>query len=79
MQAFTILAAPFLLVPVVLAYWARSVFDSQIVFGGLLLVAAIVGAIFYWAGMDSAVAASTRHREKMLLELSRADGPLSLN
>ncbi len=79
MQAFTILAAPFLLVPVVLAYWARSVFDSQIVFGGLLLVAAIVGAIFYWAGLDSAVTASTRHREKMLLELSRADGPLSLN
>ena len=79
MQAFTILGAPFLLMPLVLAYWARSVFDSQIVFGGLLLVAAIVGGIFYWAGLDSAVAASTRYREKLLLELSRADGPLSLN
>lgn len=79
MQAFTILGAPFLLAPLLLAYWARSVFDSQIVFGGLLLVAAIVGCIFYWAGLDSAVSASTVHREKMLLELSRSDGPLSLN
>ena len=79
MQAFTLLGAPFLLAPLLLAYWARSVFDSQIIFGGLLLVAAIVGCIFYWAGLDSAVTASTVHREKMLLELSRSDGPLSLN
>ena len=79
MQAFTLLGAPFLLAPLLLAYWARSVFDSQIIFGGLLLVAAIVGCIFYWAGLDSAVTASTVHREKMLLELYRSDGPLSLN
>ena len=79
MQALSILCAPFLLVPLVLAYWARFVFESQLVFGGLLLIAAIVGGIFYWAGLDSAVAASGVHREKMLLELSRADGPLSLN
>ncbi len=79
MQAFTILGAPFLLAPLLLAYWARSVFDSQIVFGGLLVIATIVGGIFYWAGLDSAVSASNVHREKMLLELSRSDGPLSLN
>jgi hypothetical protein len=62
-----------------MAYWARAVFDSQIVFIGLLAVAAIVGAVFYWVGLDSAVAASARDREKMLMELSKADGPISLN
>jgi hypothetical protein len=79
MQALTILGAPFLLTPVVMAYWGRAIFDSQIVFVGLLIVAAIVGAIFYWVGLDSAVAAATRHRENMLLQLSRSDGPISLN
>jgi ABC-2 type transport system permease protein len=78
MQALTIWTAPFVLFPLALAYWSRWFFSSQIVFGGLLLVAAIVGGIFYWVGLDSAVSTAWQKREKMLLELSRSDGPLSI-
>jgi ABC-2 type transport system permease protein len=78
MQALTIWTAPFVLFPLALAYWSRWFFSSQIVFAGLLLVAAIVGGIFYWVGLDSAVSTAYLKREKMLQELSRADGPLSI-
>jgi ABC-2 type transport system permease protein len=78
MQALTIWAAPFLLLPLGLAYWSRWFFESEIVFAGLLAVAAIVGGIFYWVGLDSAVATAYEKREKMLQELSRSDGPLSV-
>jgi hypothetical protein len=61
-----------------LAYWSRWFFSSQIVFAGLLIVAAIVGGIFYWVGLDSAVSTAWLKREKMLQELSRSDGPLSI-
>jgi hypothetical protein len=78
LQAMTIFAAPFVLLPVVLAYWARSVFSSELVFVGILAIAAILGAIFYGVGLDSAVNSANEHRESMLTELSRADGPISV-
>lgn len=78
MQALTIWGAPILLFPLALAYWSRWFFSSELVFAGLLLVAAIVGGIFYWVGLDSAVNTAYEKREKMLLELSRSDGPVSL-
>lgn len=77
LQAMTILAAPVVLLPVVLAYWARSVFSSEIVFAGILAIAAILGAIFYGVALDSAVNTATERRESLLMELSRADGPIS--
>jgi len=80
MQAPSIWSAPFLLLPIVLAYWARVVFASEIVFGGVLVIAAVVGGIFYRVGLDSAVDSATavRNREAMLMQLSRSDGPLSV-
>lgn len=78
MQALSIWTAPLLLLPIVLAYWARAVFESEIVFVGVLLIAAIVGGIFYYVGLDSAVTAATQRREAMLTELAKADGPLSI-
>ncbi len=78
LQALTIFAAPFVLLPVVLAYWARSVFENEFVFAGILAIAAILGAIFYWVGLDSAVNSANLRREAMLVELSRADGPISV-
>lgn len=78
MQALTILAAPFLLLPLALAYWARWFFGNQLVFAGILLIAAIVGAIFYGVGLASAVESAQACRENMLQELSRSDGPLSV-
>ena len=55
LQALTIFAAPVVLLPVVLAYWARAVFGNEVVFVAILIVAAILGAIFYKIGLDSAV------------------------
>ena len=78
LQALTILAAPVVLLPVVLAYWARSVFANEFIFAGILAVAAVLGAIFYSVGLDSAVQSAVARRETMLLELSRADGPISI-
>lgn len=78
LQALTIWITPFLLLPIVLAYWARHVFHSQIVFAGLLLIAGIVGGIFYHVALDSAVSAASQKRESMLTELTRSDGPLSI-
>ena len=77
-QALTIWAAPVLLLPIVLAYWARAVFDNELVFGGILLIAAIVGGIFYMVGLESAANTAVKAREPMLMQLSRADGPLSI-
>ncbi len=76
-QALSIWTAPLLLLPIGLAYWARAVFENQIVFSGVLLIAAIVGGIFYRVGLDSAVDSAVRTRESMLMHLSRSDGPLS--
>jgi hypothetical protein len=80
MQALSIWTAPLLLLPIGLAYWARAVFENEIVFGAVLLIAAIVGGIFYRVGLDSAVDSATaaRSREAMLIQLSRSDGPLSI-
>jgi len=78
MQALSVWTAPFLLLPIGLAYWARAIFDNEIVFSGVLLIAAIVGCIFYRVGLDSAVETALRSREAMLIQLSRSDGPLSI-
>ncbi len=77
-QALSIWAAPVLLLPIVLAYWARIVFENEFVFAGILLISAIVGGIFYTVGLDSASNSAVKGREPMLMQLSRADGPLSI-
>ena len=77
-QALTISTAPFLLLPIALAYWARAVFDNQWIFVALLAISAIVGAIFYRIGLDSSVETARRERESLLNQLSRAEGPLSV-
>jgi hypothetical protein len=74
----SIWSAPVLLLPIGLAYWARAVFQNELVFDGMLLMAAIIGGIFYKVGLDSAVSAAENRRESILLELSRSDGPLSI-
>jgi hypothetical protein len=77
LQALSIFTAPLLLLPLVLAYWARAVFENELVFAGVLAIAAIVGGIFYKVGLDSAVSAAVERRESMLMELSKSDGPIS--
>lgn len=77
MQALSIWTAPVLLLPVVLAYIARAVFHSQLAFAGVMAVALILGGVFYYVCLDSAVEAAGRRREAMLNELSRSAGPIS--
>jgi ABC-2 type transport system permease protein len=79
MNALIILCFPFVLSPVVMAYWARSVFGSELVFYGLLLLAAGFGALLYWIAMGSASNAAWMRREKMLNDLSRGEGPVSVS
>ena len=62
MQAVIVLLFPVALLPVFLAYWARYVFHSGLVFVVLLVVSAVVGTIFYLIAMDSAVSAAIRRR-----------------
>jgi ABC-2 type transport system permease protein len=77
MQALIFLFYPIALLPVTLAFWARSVFDSQLIFVLILTFAAILGAIVYWISMESAVGAALQRREKLLMELSRSEGPVA--
>jgi len=78
MQALSIWTAPFLLLPLGLAYWARLVFGNEWIFAALVAVAAVVGGVFYKIGLDSAVGTAGVKREAMLVQLSRSDGPLSI-
>jgi len=76
-QGLVFLLYPLALLPVFLAYLARYAFDSQIIFAVILSFAGAVGGILYWIAMDSAVNAATRHRERLLRELSRGEGPVA--
>ncbi|MDQ6676927.1 MAG: hypothetical protein M3Z09_06500 [Acidobacteriota bacterium] len=78
MNAVILLVFPVVMLPVGLAYWARVVFHSEPIFFALLGVAGILGAILYWMGLTSAAGAMYRRREKILTDLSRGEGPLSI-
>lgn len=79
MNALIMVCFPFVLSPVVLAYWARSVFESELVFYGLLALAAAFGGVLYWVAMGSASSAASKRREKILNDLSRGEGPVSVS
>jgi ABC-2 type transport system permease protein len=79
MQALTIWTAPLLLLPIVLAYVARTVFHSQLAFAGVMTIALLVGGVFYYVCLDSAVQAAGRRREEILNALSRSEGPISID
>lgn len=78
LQALSIWTAPVLLLPIGLAYWARAVFANDLVFAAMLLLAAVIGGVFYKIGLDSAARVASRRREAILLQLSRSEGPLSV-
>jgi hypothetical protein len=73
MQALIFLFYPIALLPVARAFWARYVFESQVLFALILAFAAGLGAVVYWIAMDSAVEAAVERREKILMELSRTE------
>jgi ABC-2 type transport system permease protein len=79
MNALIMLCFPLVLSPVVLAYWARSVFNSELVFFALIALAAAAGGVLYWIAMGSASNAAWTRREKILKDLSRGEGPVSVS
>ena len=77
LQALIFLFYPFALLPVFLAFWARQVFGSELIFSVILIFAAILGVVIYWIAMESAVRAVVQRREKILMELSGSEGPVA--
>ncbi len=79
MNALIMFCFPLVLSPLVLAYWARSVLGSELIFYGLLVLAAAFGGVLYWVAMGSASNAAWTRREKILSDLSRGEGPVSVS
>jgi len=75
-QGLLFLLYPLALLPVLLAYLARYAFASQLAFALMLGLAAIMGGVLYRVAMASAVNRSFSHREQVLQELSKGDGPV---
>jgi ABC-2 type transport system permease protein len=76
-QALILVLYPMSLLPVLLAYLARYAFKSDLAFYLVLAFAAVIGAALYWIAMDSAVATAILHRERIIRDLSGADGPIT--
>jgi ABC-2 type transport system permease protein len=79
MNALAFFMFPIGLLPVALAYWARYVFDSEVVFFGLLALAAMIAIVVYIISLESAVRTALVRKESILEELRRSDGPLSMS
>jgi ABC-2 type transport system permease protein len=77
LQALIFVFYPIALLPVFLAFWAQYVFGSQLIFLLILSFAAILGVVVYWIAIESAAGAAIQRREKILMELSRSEGPVA--
>ena len=75
-QGLLFLLYPLALIPILLAYLARYAFSSQTAFVFVLALAAGIGGVLYKISLDSAVSAAATHRERMIQELSKGEGPL---
>ncbi len=76
-QALVFLFYPVALLPVGLAYLARYAFNSVAAFYAVLGLAAAIGAGVYSMAMDSSVRAALTRRERMIRDLTTAEGPVA--
>ncbi|MCL5745583.1 MAG: hypothetical protein M1541_16945, partial [Acidobacteria bacterium] len=76
-QAVLFLAFPLALLPVFLAYLARTVLDSEAAFWGLLAFAGLLGGVVYAIAMESAVTAARSRREMLIMEMATGEGPIA--
>jgi len=76
-HALMVLVFPLLGLPVVAAYVARHVFQSQAVFAGGLAVAALMGVAMYRAALRAATRRAERERETLLAVLVPGAGPVA--
>jgi ABC-2 type transport system permease protein len=75
-QGVLFLFYPVALLPVLLAYLARYAFDSPTAFWLVLALAAGIGCMVYWLGLESAIGTAVRHREQIVQDLSQGEGPV---
>jgi ABC-2 type transport system permease protein len=76
-QGFLFLIYPVALLPVGLAFLARYAFDSETVFGLVLAGSAVLGGVFYWMALDTAVKSAATRREQLVAALTTSDGPVA--
>lgn len=74
MQALIFLLYPLALLPILLAYLARALLNSDLVFWLLIAMAAVIGGVLYWIATESARATAVRRREEILHELTQGEG-----
>jgi len=75
-QALLMLAFPFTLAPVALAYLARYAFNTEWAFFAVLFFGAVVGVLRYSFSMQSALKAAIERREQIIGALSHGEGPI---
>src|SRR5580704_4812993 len=75
-QALLMLAFPFTLAPVALAYLARYAFNTEWAFFAVLFFGAVVGVLMYFFSMQSALKAAIERREQIIGALSHGEGPI---
>jgi hypothetical protein len=68
---------PLALLPVILAYVARWALKSELAFLAVLAVAAAIGGVVYWIGLNSAVTAAGKKREELIMALTQGEGPVA--
>jgi len=76
-QGLLLLFYPVALMPVFLAYLARWALKSELAFLAVLAIAAVIGCVVYWIGLDSAVIAARAKREQLFLALTQGEGPIA--
>jgi ABC-2 type transport system permease protein len=76
-QMLLILVYPVAAAPLALPYLARYAFESETAFFLVLAFDAVLGAILYWVGMDSAMNSARQRKERMIAALTRSEGPIA--
>jgi ABC-2 type transport system permease protein len=76
-QGLLLLFYPVALLPVFLAYLARWALKSELAFLAVLAIAAVIGGVVYWIGLDSAVIAARTKREQLFTALTQGEGPIA--
>jgi ABC-2 type transport system permease protein len=76
-QGLLLLFYPVALLPVFLAYLARWALNSELAFLAVLAIAAVIGGVVYWIGLDSAVIAARTKREQLFMALTQGEGPIA--
>jgi ABC-2 type transport system permease protein len=77
-QGLLLIFYPLALLPVFLAYVARWALASELAFAAVLAIAAVIGGVVYWIGLDSAViaAGARAKREQLFTALTAGEGPI---